>query len=669
MADKKISELVSITGSATAADDYFVVVDTSGAVTYKISREELNNAIEQDVLSSIEITDITNDVNVQGTVTADGLTISENVSSPVGITINNPSGSTNGDVILQFTTPSVTTTIGIDATGTDIFKISNSSALGTSDVLAIDSSGNVGIGTSSPVSKLDLASGNITISNSTNAPYINFVENTTRSQSLSRITMDQVSGTAGQLLFSTTTGGTLSEAMRITSTGNVGIGDSAPSAKLVLRDSSDFKFVMSKTGASAFEIANNGTSGTALTVQDPYPLIFGTHNTERMRITSTGELLVGTTSDTMPAAAATGQAIMAGTRTFIATETGGDTILGGTTGSNFTAIYQGGSEKMRIGSTGNVGIGTTSPSELLHIKNASGDAAVRIDGSTRSFKIEQNNYGLRFADVSAGSAERLRITAGGDLLVGTTDTVPSNNGAGGDAGVAISPDGVFRAARSSNVSLDINRMDTNGDIAAFRKDGSTVGGIGTNGSGRLCIGSGDTGLDFEAGNNAIRPCSGSSGAARDNAIDLGRPDVRFDDIYATNGTIQTSDQNEKQQIAALTDAEMTAAKAISALFKTFKWNSAVTEKGDAARTHAGVIAQDVQAAMTAAGLDAGDYAFFISSTWYVDADGNEVEADAEGAIEKNRKGIRYPELLAFVGAATEQRLASIETRLAALEAN
>ena len=75
MADKKISELVSITGSATAADDYFVVVDTSGAVTYKISREELNNAIEQDVLSSIEITDITNDVNVQGTVTADGLTV------------------------------------------------------------------------------------------------------------------------------------------------------------------------------------------------------------------------------------------------------------------------------------------------------------------------------------------------------------------------------------------------------------------------------------------------------------------------------------------------------------------------------------------------------------------------------------------------------------------
>jgi len=66
MADKKISELVSITGSATAADDYFVVVDTSGAVTYKISREELNNAIEQDVLENISITNLTSDLNTNG---------------------------------------------------------------------------------------------------------------------------------------------------------------------------------------------------------------------------------------------------------------------------------------------------------------------------------------------------------------------------------------------------------------------------------------------------------------------------------------------------------------------------------------------------------------------------------------------------------------------------
>ena len=74
--------------------------------------------------------------------------------------------------------------------------------------------------------------------------------------------------------------------------------------------------------------------------------------------------------------------------------------------------------------------------------------------------------------------------------------------------------------------------------------------------------------------------------------------------------------------------------------------------------------------MTDAGLSAGDYAFFISSTWW-EADGETYETAEEapeGATERNRKGIRYPQLLSFIGAATEQRLASIETRLDALEA-
>ena len=96
--------------------------------------------------------------------------------------------------------------------------------------------------------------------------------------------------------------------------------------------------------------------------------------------------------------------------------------------------------------------------------------------------------------------------------------------------------------------------------------------------------------------------------------------------------------------------------------------------------------------MTDAGLDATKYAFWCSDTWWetqtevpaVEADEeNGIEAqDAytrtdtyetaeeapEGATERTRLGIRYPELLAFIGAATEQRLADIETRLTALEA-
>ena len=96
--------------------------------------------------------------------------------------------------------------------------------------------------------------------------------------------------------------------------------------------------------------------------------------------------------------------------------------------------------------------------------------------------------------------------------------------------------------------------------------------------------------------------------------------------------------------------------------------------------------------MSDAGLDASKYAFWCSDTWWetqtevaaVEADEkNAIKAkDAytridnyktkdeapEGATERTRMGVRYPELLAFIGAATEQRLASIESRLDALEA-
>ena len=70
MADKKISELDAITGANTAATDAFVVVDTSTGQTKKITREELNNAIEQDVLSTVDINGGTIDGTTIGATTA-----------------------------------------------------------------------------------------------------------------------------------------------------------------------------------------------------------------------------------------------------------------------------------------------------------------------------------------------------------------------------------------------------------------------------------------------------------------------------------------------------------------------------------------------------------------------------------------------------------------------
>jgi hypothetical protein len=124
----------------------------------------------------------------------------------------------------------------------------------------------------------------------------------------------------------------------------------------------------------------------------------------------------------------------------------------------------------------------------------------------------------------------ITIDSSENVMIGTTDTVPSNNGASGDAGVAISPDGVFRAARSGNVSLDINRMDSDGEIAAFRKDGTTVGSIGSK-VGDLTIGTDDTGFRFYDAGNAVLPYNPSTQASPANTIDLGDNGSSFKDLY------------------------------------------------------------------------------------------------------------------------------------------
>ncbi len=149
----------------------------------------------------------------------------------------------------------------------------------------------------------------------------------------------------------------------------------------------------------------------------------------------------------------------------------------------------------------------------------------------------------------------------------------------------------------------------------------------------------------------VSPCDGI-GDFEDNVVDLGSSSVRFDDIYATNGTIQTSDGNLKQDIEELSDAEKRVALAAKGLLRKFRWIDSVAEKGDNARIHFGIIAQDLEAAFTAGGLDAGKYAMFISTTWW-EHEGEIYEEQAhipEGvtATEVTRRGVRYPELLAFI---------------------
>jgi uncharacterized protein YaiE (UPF0345 family) len=159
--------------------------------------------------------------------------------------------------------------------------------------------GNIGIGTTSPTSISGY--GGLTI-NGTNGAYTYWNINGTDTGRIitdsTNMYFDNVS--TGALVFRTTSGST--ERMRITSAGDVGIGTSSPRNKL---DVSGSIFV---AGGSQIQITNNsGATGLQLIGQDSdislvgtmsaQALVFRTDSTERMRITSGGSVLLGTTTD------------------------------------------------------------------------------------------------------------------------------------------------------------------------------------------------------------------------------------------------------------------------------------------------------------------------------------------------------------------------------------
>ena len=258
----------------------------------------------------------------------------------------------------------------------------------------------------------------------------------------------------------------------------------------------------------------------------------------------------------------------------------------------------------------------------------------------------------------------------GSVLVGKTSADSSTDG------VQLIPNGISAFGRDGGEALRLNRNTSDGEILRFQKAGVTVGSMGVVDGDIPYFTSpeGTSGLKFDGDNSRISPCN-STGAILDDTTDLGNSNARFDDIFATNSTIQTSDRNEKQDIEELTDAEQRVAVAAKGLMRKFRWKSAVAEKGDNARTHFGIIAQDLQAAFEAEGLNAGDYAIFTSNTWwetstevpaveadeengieardaYTRVDTYETEDEApEGATQRTRLGVRYSELLAFIIAA------------------
>ena len=620
-------------------------------------------------------------LDVTGTVTADGLTVDgganllTRTSSGAEIDVlevrNNATAASTASAIKFVNSTAAgsnsgsTELIGIrTGTNTGDFKIrtSNSSAAMTDRVL-IDSNGDIsfyedtgttpkffwdasaealGIGTSSPNYPLVIGDG------TDSTEYISIESSTT--------------GTAG-ILFGDTTparGGILydnsnnsmafrtganTERLRIDSSGNVGIGTSSPSGLLEAYGAG---------GVSDFDIAavRAVRSVSSIPRTASYNLVkYRGSNSAILAGDSIGSLrglaYVGSTGGEVEAAR-----IEFDTKGPLTDATDG---IGGTI--KFKTRTSGSSlvEVMRIEQDGNVGIGTNSPSERLHVADTNGSVVAHFSGSSnlsRGLKISiedgTDNGGDVVYDVASANgthqfdingSEAMRIDSSGNLLVGTTaeSTWTSTEGA------AIRENGTATFTRDNNVPFYVNRLTSDGDIVSFRKDGTTVGSIGSNSGAYLTVGNNTSGLMFlDAGSpHSIRPHNVSTNLPSDDNLDFGASSARFQDIYATNGTIQTSDVNEKQDIESLSEAEQRVAVAAKGLLRKFRWKSAVEEKGDDARIHFGIIAQDLQAAFTAEGLDAGRYAMFIHSTW----------TDEETGEERSRMGVRYSELLAFIIAA------------------
>jgi len=346
-----------------------------------------------------------------------------------------------------------------------------------------DASGRVGIGTTSPANKLHIV-------NSGAGALV--LQTTAASSDQTQITFSGTTGDKWAIGNNAATGGTgtnfdiydlasSANRLRIDSSGNVGVGTnnpSTPSGKcLTIYDSSIPRLNLKNstsgdTSTDGVELYING-SDSVLNNRENGTFAFCTNNQTRLLIDSSGRVGIGTSSPdaTLQVVRATSQTDIDGVNqvaTFL--NTSSDTS-GNLTGirlrqDNATNVAQGfiglsstgnsatranlviatpntsgnSTERLRIDSSGNVGIGVTSPTGIgsnyttLDIRGSSGGGvglgstsagqfaqiyAVNLDSSLRI----QNTSASGFTNFTTNNTERLRIDSSGNVGIGVTAPV------------------------------------------------------------------------------------------------------------------------------------------------------------------------------------------------------------------------------------------------------
>lgn len=455
---------------------------------------------------------------------------------------------------------------GISGSGTTNYlpKFTGSTSVGNS--LVYDNGTNVGIGTTSPSSLLHVGGSSGAVS----TPTAIQMDGTYRTggDSFSSLKFYLYKGASETYGFglgdladvqywagSSSTGThkfftSQTERMRITSAGNVGIGSSSPASY------SGYKVLeIADTTGGVFRLKNNAETGVyemATTSSNTYiknvtgtDMWFGTNNAERMRITSGGRVLIGTTTGVGDdftsirwSTASIGQGLnmvdsnaSANGSTFIVFRKSDDTYLGNIRrsstdnslfigGNDYLALGSGNTERVRINSSGNVGIGTTSPASKLHvvgdIRITDSASIITSNGAGGSFDLgllgggsDPNAYIYQrangFLAIATNNTERMRITSGGNVGIGTSSpSLPLhiyNSGAALAYFESTNANGVYTIWRNSGTSigdvgaaLGISGSGSASDFMIASRSGNMILGTGSSEKMRITSG-GNVGIN------------------------------------------------------------------------------------------------------------------------------------------------------------------------------
>ena len=489
--------------------------------------------------------------------------------------------------------------------------------------ITIDSSENVGIGSTTVNRKLEVAGNN---NGGAKANYIRITDTDTTATAdnqaggIEFFTNDVTPGIAasievlyagtgggGELTFNTnaSSSGTLTEALRIDESGNLLVGTSSTA-------------VSSSTGSVTGTVVNNSglfeAAKTGTVMELNRLTADGTILNFRKDGTSVGSVGVDNNDNFYVGASATGH---------------GGLYFGS---QNMSPMAAG----VRADATMDVGAAS------YKFRNVYLSGFVRAGAGTAADPVltgSDGNTGFFFPSggvtcFTQNGVERGRFDANGHFLVGRTSVGSTGNG----HSIRVGDSAIF-SRDSTGETVIIARNNTPGPALRFNSNGSNIGGIGTHTTGgvELYMGNGSNiGFRFEqTGADRIEPCVGLGQSGRNNAIDLGINGNRWRTVFCTTVN-ESSDRTLKQDIEALSDAEQRVAVAAKSLLRKYRFISDVEQ--DDNRYSFGIIAQDLQAAFAAEGLDAANYKMWNESTF----------TDETTGEEKTQQSIVYSQLLAFI---------------------